>query len=257
MAVTRRLTSSRSIARQRRAERADRARRYSQPMSGTPMWRAAAGLTNLVVVLGVVLFGSAGTIRFIEGWVFLGLFAGASLAITIYLARNDPALLARRTHAGPLAEKERSQKVIQTVAGVSFLSTIMVPALDRRFGWSHEPLALVVVGDALILVGFLIVFLVFRQNTYTSSVIEVASEQRVIESGPYAIVRHPMYAGALVLLVGIPMALGSLVGLAALPPLAAVIVWRLLDEERFLVERLPGYTAYRAKSRYRLIPQIW
>jgi protein-S-isoprenylcysteine O-methyltransferase Ste14 len=226
-------------------------------MSGTPMWKATAGLTNLVVVLGVVLFGSAGTIRYVEGWVFLGLFSGASLAITVYLAFKDPALLARRTQAGPIAEKERSQKVIQAVASVSFLATLMVPALDRRFGWSHAPLTLIVVGDALVLVGFLIVFLVFRENTYTSSVIEVASEQRVIESGPYAVVRHPMYAGALLLLAGIPMALGSLVGLATWPPFVAVIVWRLLDEERFLVSRLPGYTAYQGKTRYRLIPGVW
>jgi protein-S-isoprenylcysteine O-methyltransferase Ste14 len=108
-----------------------------------------------------------------------------------------------------------------------------------------------------VLVGFLLVFLVFRENTFTSSVIEVASEQRVIDTGPYAIVRHPMYAGALVLVAGIPMALGSLVGLATLPPFVAVILWRLLDEERFLVDHLPGYTAYRERTRYRIVPRIW
>src|SRR5208283_3851145 len=134
----------------------------------------------------------------------------ASLAITLYLARTDPALLARRTQAGPVAEKERSQKVIQGVASVSFLSTVVVAALDHRFGWSHTPLPVVVVGDALVLVGFLFVFLVFRENTFTSAVIEVTAEQRVIDSGPYAVVRHPMYAGAFVLVAGIPMALGSL-----------------------------------------------
>jgi protein-S-isoprenylcysteine O-methyltransferase Ste14 len=221
------------------------------------MLKAAMGLTNLVVVLGLVLFGAAGTLRFVEGWVFLGLFTAASLAITLYLARMDPALLARRTRAGPIAEKERSQKIIQGLASISFLSTVLVPALDHRFGWSYAPLPVVVAGDVLVLLGFLVVFLVFRENTFTSSVIEVATEQRVIDSGPYAVVRHPMYAGALVLVAGIQMALGSLVGLVTLLPFAAVIVLRLLDEERFLAVHLPGYAAYREKTRHRLIPHVW
>ncbi|HEY3818480.1 MAG TPA: isoprenylcysteine carboxylmethyltransferase family protein [Polyangiaceae bacterium] len=208
-------------------------------------------------MLGLALFVPAGTLRFVEAWVFVGLFTAASLAIAIHLARTDPALLARRTHAGPVAEKEWSQKIIQGVASVSFLSTVVVPALDHRFGWSHAPLPVIVIGDALVLAGFLLVFLVFRENTFTSSVIEVASEQRVVDSGPYAVVRHPMYAGALVLVAGIPIALGSWVGLATLPPFAAIVVWRLLDEERFLVVHLPGYAAYREKTRYRLLPRVW
>jgi protein-S-isoprenylcysteine O-methyltransferase Ste14 len=221
------------------------------------MLKAAMGLTNLVVVLGLVLFGSAGTLRFPEAWVFLGVFSASSLAITVYLARKDPALLQRRTQAGPIAEKEWSQKVIQGVASICFLATILVPALDRRFGWSHPPVPVAVAGNALVLVGFWVVFRVFRENTFTSSVIEVASGQRVIDSGPYAAVRHPMYAGALVLVAGIPMALGSLMGLATLPPFVAIIVWRLLDEERFLVGHLPGYVAYRERTRHRLIPHVW
>jgi protein-S-isoprenylcysteine O-methyltransferase Ste14 len=215
------------------------------------------GLANLVVVLALVLFASAGTLRFVEGWVFLGLFTAASLAITLYLARKDPALLQRRTQPGPFAEKERSQKTIQGLASISFLSTIVVPALDHRFGWTHAPLVVVIIGDTLVALGFLVVFRVFRENTFTSSVIEVAAEQRVIDSGPYAVVRHPMYAGALVLIAGVPMALGSLVGLATLPPFAAVIAWRLLDEERVLVSHLAGYATYRQRTRWRLIPGIW
>lgn len=221
------------------------------------MSKAALGLANLVVVLALFLFAPAGTVRWVQGWVLLGLFAASSLAITVYLARKDPALLQRRVQAGPIAEKERSQKIIQGLAGISFLSMIVVPALDRRLGWSQAPLPVVVLGDALVLVGFFVVFLVFRENTFTSSVIEVAAEQRVIDSGPYAVVRHPMYAGALVLVAGIPLALGSLVGLAALVPFTAIIVWRLLDEERFLVAHLRGYAAYRQRNRWRLIPGVW
>jgi protein-S-isoprenylcysteine O-methyltransferase Ste14 len=221
------------------------------------VFKATLGLTNLLVMLGFMLFGSAGTLRFVEGWVFLGLFTAASIAITLYLARKDPALLERRTQAGPVAETERSQKIIQGIASVSFLSTVVVPALDHRFHWSRAPLTAVIAGDVLVLLGFLVVFRVFRENTFTSAVIEVATGQRVIDSGPYAVVRHPMYAGALVLVAGIPIALGSIVGLATFPPFAAVIVWRLLDEERFLVGHLPGYAAYREGTRYRLIPRVW
>jgi len=221
------------------------------------MRKAAFGIANLALVLGLAIFGAAGTLRFAEGWVFLSLFVAASLAVTIYLARRDPALLQRRTQAGPVAERERTQKIIQSLAGVAFLWTVILPALDHRFGWSRAPWPLVLAGDALVILGFLIVFLVFRENTFTSSVIEVAAEQRVVSSGPYAVVRHPMYAGALVLVAGIPLALGSLVGLATWPPFVAVVVWRLLDEERFLVERLPGYAAYRERTRWRLIPRVW
>jgi len=219
--------------------------------------KAVLGFANLVVVIGLALFASAGTVWFTEGWMFMALFFGASLAITVYLARRDPALLERRTQAGPVAEKEASQKVIQGLASVAFLSTIVVPAFDRRFGWSHMPLPAVIVGDALVGLGFLVVFLVFRENTFTSSVIEVATEQRVIDTGPYAVVRHPMYVGALVLVAGIPLTLGSLVGLLTFPPFVAIIVWRLKGEERFLVSNLPGYEAYCQKTRYRLIPHVW
>ena len=219
--------------------------------------KAIVGLFELVAVLALLLFVPAGTLQFVEGWIFLSIFAVSSLAITIYLARRDPALLERRTQAGPLAEKERSQKIIQGVASILFASTLVVPALDRRLGWSHAPIAVVVGGDSLVALGFLIVFRVFKENTFTSSVIEVADEQRVVETGPYAVVRHPMYVGGLVLVAGIPLALGSVVGLITFVPFAAVIVWRLVDEERYLASHLNGYAAYREKTRFRLIPHIW
>jgi protein-S-isoprenylcysteine O-methyltransferase Ste14 len=221
------------------------------------MGKAGLGLAQLTIAICLLVFASAGTLRFVEGWVFLALFFGASLSITVYLARKDPALLARRTQAGPLAEKERSQKLIQGLASVSFLSTIVVPALDHRFRWSHAPLPAVIGGDLLVALGFLIVFRVFAENTFTSSVIEVAAEQRVIDTGPYAVVRHPMYVGGLVLVAGIPLALASLVGLATFPPFAGIIVWRLLDEEHFLASHLLGYAAYCDKTQWRLIPHVW
>jgi protein-S-isoprenylcysteine O-methyltransferase Ste14 len=219
--------------------------------------KAAVGLAQLVVVLALLIFVPAGTVRFVEGWVFLALFGGASLAITVWLAFADPQLLERRTQAGPVAEKQRKQKLIQGVASLAFLATIAIPAFDHRFGWSRAPLAAVVAGDALVVVGFFVVFLVFRENTFTSAVVEVVHEQRVVDTGPYSVVRHPMYTGALVLLAGTPAALGSLVGLATFPLFVAVLVWRLLDEERYLAGNLAGYEAYRAKTRWRLAPYLW
>ncbi|HUJ63189.1 MAG TPA: isoprenylcysteine carboxylmethyltransferase family protein [Kofleriaceae bacterium] len=219
--------------------------------------RAALGFAGLVIVLALAAFVPAGTASWAEAWLFLGVFTASAVAVTVYVAREDPALLARRSHGGPLAEKEPTQQLIQGLASLSFLSAVVVPALDHRFGWSHVGLAFVVLGDALVVLGFLIVFVVFRENTFASSTIEVAADQRVIDSGPYAVVRHPMYAGGLVLIAGVPLALGSLVGLVTFPPFLAIIVWRLLDEERFLVAQLTGYAAYRERVRWRLVPRIW
>jgi protein-S-isoprenylcysteine O-methyltransferase Ste14 len=219
--------------------------------------RALLGLLFLAVVLGLAVFLPAGTLRFPEGWAFLAVFTGASLAVTLYLARKDPALLARRTQAGPVAEKERTQKVIQAFASLTFLATLVVPSLDRRFGWTHLPAAVAAVGDVLVALGFWIVFRVFQENTFTSGVIEVAAEQRVIDTGPYALVRHPMYVGGLVLVAGIPLALRSLVGLVTLVPFTTAIVWRLLDEERFLAAHLAGYADYCKRTRFRLVPGVW
>ncbi|HEY2581619.1 MAG TPA: isoprenylcysteine carboxylmethyltransferase family protein, partial [Mucilaginibacter sp.] len=137
------------------------------------------------------------------------------------------------------------------------LAIIVFPALDHRLSWSSVPLFVVAIGDILIITGFYIVFLVFKENTFTSAIIEVSEEQTIISTGPYAIVRHPMYIGALILLLGIPIALGSWWGLFAIVPISAVIVWRLIDEEKFLLENLPGYQQYQQKVRYRLLPFIW
>lgn len=219
--------------------------------------QAALGLVFLVAVLAAAILGAAGTPFYPEAWAFLALFGGASLAVTVDLARRDPALLARRTQAGPLAEKEAAQKVIQGIASLAFLALAVVPGLDRRFGWSHVPLAVAAGGDALVALGFYAVFRVFRANTFTSGTIEVAGGQRVVDTGPYAVVRHPMYAGALVLVAGMPLALGSLVGLALVPPFVGVLVWRLLDEERYLASHLAGYVEYCQRTRYRLVPRVW
>jgi protein-S-isoprenylcysteine O-methyltransferase Ste14 len=219
--------------------------------------RTVLGFVQLAVVMGIALFGSAWTLGYLQAWVYLLIFVGSAAIITVYLWRNDPALLERRVDAGPTAEKQPLQQLIQAVAAITFVGFLVVPALDHRFAWSHVPMAMEIAGDALVACGFFIVYLVFKENSFTAATIEVAPGQRVISTGPYAIVRHPMYSGALVMLFGTPLALGSWWGLLLMVPMTLVLVLRLLDEERFLAKNLPGYTEYCQRVRYRLVPYIW
>jgi protein-S-isoprenylcysteine O-methyltransferase Ste14 len=219
--------------------------------------KAFIGSFVLLAVTAAVIFLSTWTLDYWQAWVFLAAFFGPAFAITIYLMKKDPKLLERRISAGPLHEKETSQKIIQSLAQASFLLVIIFPVLDHRFGWSTVPAYITIAGDILILIGFYIVFLVFKENTYASALVEVTTEQKVIATGPYTYVRHPMYIGALILLLGTPLALGSLWGVLTIVPITAVIIWRLLDEERFLAKSLPGYIEYEKKVKYRLIPFVW
>lgn len=219
--------------------------------------KSAAGLLQLVVGFGALLFLPAGTFAYPAAWAFIGMFFLCSLAITLYLAATDRRLLEQRLAVGPAAEQRPQQKAIMTLAMATFAATLVVPALDRRFGWSDMQTWVIVAGHALIVTGFLIVARVFHENSYGASTIRVADDQRVISTGPYAVVRHPMYAGALVLVLGMPLALGSWWGLLLLVPTLIGLAWRLTDEERFLMERLEGYADYRQAVRYRLIPRLW
>jgi protein-S-isoprenylcysteine O-methyltransferase Ste14 len=219
--------------------------------------KAWLGLFFLAVVMGLLLFVTAGTVRYWQGWVFLAVFVGASFLITVYLEKHDPALLQRRLAGGPTAEKETKQKIIMLFASIGFVGLLVVPALDHRFGWSAAPLAAVIAGDVLVAVGFAIVWRVFKENAFTSARIEIAKDQRVVSTGPYAIVRHPQYAGSFLYLLGMPLALGSYWGLLVLVPMVAAVIWRLFDEEQMLAGRLPGYAEYQRVVRWRLIPRIF
>jgi protein-S-isoprenylcysteine O-methyltransferase Ste14 len=219
--------------------------------------KALIGILRTLVILVIALFLPAWTMRWWQGWACLAAFFVPACLITVWVARNDPALLERRIKAGPAAEKERGQKVVQVIAAVVFFADFAVPALDYRFRWSPTPAYVCVIGDAMMVLGFFVVFAVFRENSFTSGIIEVAEDQTVISSGPYAVVRHPMYVGGLVMLYGIPLALGSWWGVLVNVPMTVAIVWRLLDEERFLVKNLKGYAEYRERVRFRLIPLMW
>jgi protein-S-isoprenylcysteine O-methyltransferase Ste14 len=219
--------------------------------------KTVLGFLQLIVTLGILLFVPAWSFDFWQAWVYLFVFGASTGLITAYLWTNNPALLARRVAAGPKAEKDKTQKLVQLIASIVFIAIILLPALDHRFTWSSVPFAVVFVGNVLVALGFLIVFAVFKTNAFTSATIELASDQHVISTGPYALVRHPMYSGALVMLLGTPLALGSWWGLLILVPMTLVIAWRLVEEERFLVARLPGYAEYCRSVRYRLVPFLW
>jgi len=170
---------------------------------------------------------------------------------------KNPTLLENRSKYGPAAEKRTIQKIILLCATIPAFATFIIPALDRRFGWSKVPSWLSIAGDLLILVGLWMVFRVFKANSFASATIEIANDQKVISTGPYAIVRNPMYASAAVYLVGVSLALGSYWGLIAAILTTFGLVGRLLDEEKFLAQNLPGYTEYCAKVHWHLIPCIF
>ena len=218
---------------------------------------AFMGLIFLFLVMAGALFGLEGTLHDGRAWAMLAVFFGCAGAITVWLWFRDKALLERRVKAGPGSESDPMQNVVQALAGLVFLATFAVAGFDKRVGWSNGPPAVSLVGDVMIAIGFLIVFLTFRENSFTAGTIEIAEGQHVIDSGPYAVVRHPMYAGALVMMAGIPLALGSWWSLIPAALLAPVIAWRLLREEIFLAANLPGYDAYRGRVRYRLVPIFW
>jgi protein-S-isoprenylcysteine O-methyltransferase Ste14 len=220
----------------------------------TKAWLSLAGLA---LVMGLLLFVPAGTVYYWQAWVYLSLFTGASMLTTLALVRHDPALLARRLRAGPTAEQQPAQRLIMLCTSIGFLALLVVPALDVRFRWSAVPLGGIVVGDVLVVTGFAGIARVYRENTFTSATIEVAKDQKVVSTGPYAIVRHPMYASASLYLLGTPLALGSYWGLVVFGALLPLLLWRLVDEERFLAQHLPGYTAYQQQVRYRLVPGVW
>jgi protein-S-isoprenylcysteine O-methyltransferase Ste14 len=222
-----------------------------------PNARVLLSLAVLILTMAALIFIPAGTLDFWQAWLFLAVYFTSSLAITLYLMAKDPALLQRRMRGGPTAEKQTTQKIIMSLTSVGFIGLLVVPALDHRFGWSYVSPAIELIGDALVALGFIGVLRVFKENTYTASTIELAADQRVISTGPYALVRHPMYAAALGMLIGIPIALGSYLALIVIVGITGALIWRLLDEERFLATNLPGYLEYQKKVPHRLIPGVW
>ncbi len=219
--------------------------------------KAFGGLLYLLLVMGALLFAPAGTLDYWQAWLFLAVFGLSSLAITLYLMKNDPALLQRRMQGGPIAEKEISQKIVQSLTTIMFIAMHIVPGLDHRFAWSAVPFDAVIAGDVLVALGFLIIYFVYKVNSFASATIDLYPDQKVISTGLYALVRHPMYMGGLVLFIGSALALGSWWGLIVLLLFMPALLWRLFDEEKFLAKNLPGYSDYQNRVTYRLVPYLW
>ena len=219
--------------------------------------KSILGLAFLLALLGFMLFAAAGTLNYWQAWLYLAVFGASTLFVTLYLMRYDQKLLESRVAAGPTAETDKTQKIIQSLASLFFILVFIVAGLDVRFHWSTVPTVLSLIADVFAALGFYIVFLTFKANTYTSATIEVAKDQTVISTGPYGVVRHPMYAGASILMIFTPLALGSWIAFPFPLLLIVSIAFRAIEEEKFLVANLKGYDTYRQKVRYRIIPYVW
>ncbi|MGA2494811.1 MAG: isoprenylcysteine carboxylmethyltransferase family protein [Roseiarcus sp.] len=219
--------------------------------------KAALSLVALFVVMGLLIFAPAGDVRYWRGWAFLAVFVGASVLMTLDMAARDPALLARRMKGGPTAETSPTQRLIMLFTSAGFVALLVVPPFAYRHGWAPTSAAVAISGDVLVALGLYGSALVYRENSFAAATIGLADGQRVVSTGPYAIVRHPLYACALVYLVGMPLALGSWWGLAPLALTLPFLIWRLFDEERFLAATLDGYRAYMAAVRWRLAPGVF
>jgi protein-S-isoprenylcysteine O-methyltransferase Ste14 len=221
-----------------------------------PLTRVVAPTAAILVPFALTMT-AAGTLRFWQGWLFWVAFMLCSIATGIYLRRRDPALLARRMRFGPVAESRPTQKLIVWIILAMFLGLGIISGLDHRFGWSAVPAAIVIVANLVIVTAFGFFLVVMRENTFAASTITVEPGQRVISTGPYAHVRHPMYAGAMLLVFAMPLAMGSYWALLVAVMSIPILIARIVDEERALLVELPGYDAYRHAVRYRLVPLVW
>jgi protein-S-isoprenylcysteine O-methyltransferase Ste14 len=218
-----------------------------------------ATVTSVVgfVLFGVALFWPAGTFDYWQAWVFIAVFAVLGTAYSVYLGIKNPDALRRRMRTGPVAETRPVQKLVHAGVYVLFTVLLVVSALDHRFGWSKVPAAVSILGDVLVILGLGITMVVVTQNSYAAATITVEKDQKVVTTGLYALVRHPMYFGALIMFVGIPLALDSYWGLLVLIPVPIGLAFRISDEERALTDELAGYREYTQKVHYRLVPHVW
>lgn len=219
--------------------------------------QSLASFVTGLLVFGLMVFWPAGTFDYWQGWAFIGVFAVSTTIPSIYLAVTNPAALKRRMEAGPAAETRPLQKVIITFAFLSMAAMIVVSALDFRLGWSSLPGAVSVIGDALVAIGLLIAMITTIQNGYAAANVKVEAAQTVVSTGLYSVVRHPMYFGNVVLMIGTPLALGSYWGLLFVIPGLVVLVTRILDEEKLLTRQLAGYADYAQRVHTRLVPFVW
>jgi protein-S-isoprenylcysteine O-methyltransferase Ste14 len=219
--------------------------------------RSAASSVFGLIAFGLILFGPAGTFHYWQAWLFITVFSVVSIGPTIYLARTNPAVLERRMRAGPRAETRTAQKFIVTGNFMTIAVMMAFSALDHRMGWSTVPVWVSLLGEVLMAAGLGIAMLVILQNGYAASTVTVEAGQKIASDGLYKFVRHPMYFGSVIMMVGMPLALGSYWGLLFMIPGVLALVLRILDEEKLLTEELAGYREYTQRVRYRLMPNVW
>lgn len=215
---------------------------------------ALARLVLSIPVLGLVFFLPAGTLRYWQAWMYMSTLFTPMFVVLAYLLKNDPELLERRMRT---KEKESRQNLIIKLSYPVFLIAFLMPGFDQRFSWSNMPAIVAILADVVVFSGYMIFFAVLRENSYASRVVEVAEEQKVISTGPYALVRHPMYLAVLLMYGCSPLALGSYWALIPISGIIPVLVARIKNEEEVLLRDLPGYAAYQQKTRFRMIPGIW
>ncbi|BBY45813.1 methyltransferase family protein [Mycolicibacterium celeriflavum] len=208
------------------------------------------------VVHGLILFLAAGTFDYWQAWVFLAVYNLAGWIPSVYLMRTNPDAFERRMR-GPTAETRIAQKILIIGWLLSVPAAFVVSGLDHRFGWSHVPTAICLVGDVLVAVGLLLVTVVAVQNSYAAANVQVEGGQKIVSEGLYGMVRHPMYTGSMIMMIGIPLALGSYWGLVTVVLAGISLALRIRDEEKMLREELEGYRDYTQKVRYRLVPCVW
>jgi protein-S-isoprenylcysteine O-methyltransferase Ste14 len=209
------------------------------------------------LLLGLLIFLPAGTFNYWQAWVFIAVFMVTITVFGLYFAIKDPALMKRRKQAGPAAEQSTLQKIVATLAFTSLVGLFIIGGLDHRFGWSHMPSLVAWAGDGLVVVAFYLYTLVFNANSFGASNIRVEEDQKVSSTGPYALVRHPMYSVGLLFFAAIALGLGSSWTLLVLVVAFPVLVMRILDEEKVLEKDLAGYKEYEQKVHYRLLPYLW
>jgi len=210
-----------------------------------------------LVFFGLALFWPAGTFHYWQAWVFIFVFIFATMGPSLYLAVKMPDALQRRMKAGPFAETRPLQKVIMAGTILAVAAVLVVSAFDHRFGWSTVPTAVVVVGIVLVFLGLTMAQFVVIQNNYAGATVTVEADQKLVSTGLYGLVRHPMYVGTLVMMLGTPLSLGSYWGLVVIALALLILALRITDEEKMLREELDGYQEYMQKVPYRLVPGVW
>lgn len=219
--------------------------------------KTLAGVVRTQIALAIMLFVPAWTLAYWQAWLYWSLSTAAAVATALYFLERDPALMRRRLEVGARAEPLRSQKIIQGLGGLLFAAMFIVAGIEYHVHGSQVSPPAVLAADAFVLAGLALTFLVFKANTYTASTVTVEADQRVVTTGPYAIVRHPMYAASIIWFGATPFALGSPWALVPAVLMSVTVGVRLVDEERHLRKSLPGYDAYCDQVRWRLIPGIW